>query len=691
MHVAPDFLRTLAIVLGVAALTTVVFQRLKLPVVFGYMLAGLIVGPHVPIPLVADSATVHTLSELGVILLMFSLGLEFSLRRLLRGGWAVLIVAVLETTLMLGLGYTAARLFGWTVLQSVFAGGVIAISSTTIILKAFGEQGVKGRFTELVFGVLIVEDVLAILLLAVLAPVAAGGTLAAAPIGETLVRLGAFLIGLLIAGMLVVPRLMRFVVRLQRPETTLVASIGICFATALLARSIGYSVALGAFLAGSLVEESGEGHAVARLIEPVRDMFVAVFFVAVGMLIEPELVVSHWQAVLVLTLLVMAGKVGAVSVSAFLTGAGTRTALQAGMSLAQIGEFSLILAGVGFAAGVMPPHFYPIVVAVSAITALTTPWFIRFAEPVAAAVDRNLPRPLQTFATLHGTWIESLGEHPETSDDRARMQRTLRVLAIDACVVAALAIGAAVLGHEAAARLTARTGLATGPARLVVVGLAMLAALPFLTGIFRTGRALGQQLAHRAFPDPETGRLDRAAAPRRGMIVAVQMTTVLVVGAPLVAVTQPFLPPFVGLGLFAASLLAMAGALWRSAANLQGHVRAAAEVVVAAIGRHARQEGPLGAERALQRAYELLPGLGEPVSVPLTAAHAAVGLALADLELRGRTGATIIAISRGEQVVLVPDGHQELREGDVVALAGTSEAIEAAKVLLERGTGGSGQ
>lgn len=684
MHVEPDFLKTLAMVLGVAAVTTIVFRRLRLPVVFGYMLAGLLVGPHVPFPMIADSDTVHTLSELGVILLMFSLGLEFSLRRLMRGGWAVLIVAVLEIALMVGFGYTAARLFGWTVLQSIFAGGAIAISSTTIIHKAFGEQRVRGRFTDLVFGVLIVEDVLAILLLAVLTPLSVGGSLSAGPIGETLVRLAAFLAGLLVAGMLIVPRLMRYVVRLQRPETTLVASIGICFATAYLARSIGYSVALGAFLAGSLVEESGEGRVVTRLIEPVRDMFVAVFFVSVGMLIDPGLIARHWPAIAVLAMIVVVGKVGAVSVSAFLTGAGTRTAIQAGMSLAQIGEFSFIIAAAGFAAGVMPPSFYPIVVAVSAITALTTPWFIRYAEPVAAAVDRNLPRPLQTFATLHGTWIESLRERPVSSDERERMRRTLRVLAIDACVVAALAIGTAVLASEGAVRIAARTGMPAVRAQAVVVIAAVLLAVPFLAGIYRTGRALGQQLSRRAFPDPAPHRLDLAAAPRRGMVVAVQLTTVLVVGAPLVAVTQPFLPPFVGLGFFAASLLLMAVAVWRSAANLQGHVRAAAEVVVDALGRHARHEGPQGGEQALRRAYELLPGLGEPESVRIEARHYAVGRKLSELGLRGRTGATIIAISRGEDVVLVPDGHQELRAGDVVALAGTGEAIEAARRLLER-------
>lgn len=684
MHVAPHFLQTLAIVLGVAAVTTIVFQRLRQPVVFGYMLAGLIIGPHVPIPLVADSDTVHTLSELGVIMLMFALGLEFSLRRLVGAGWPVLIVGVLQSTVMLGFGYTAGRLFGWNVLQSIFAGAVIAVSSTTIIVKAYLDLKVQGRVTDLVFGVLIVEDVLSILMLAVLVPLSSGGA-SAVPLGETLVRLGVFLVGVIVVGMLVIPGLMRFVVRMKRPETTLVASIGICFAIALLARSVGYSVALGAFLAGSLVEESGEGKLITHLIEPVRDMFAAVFFVSVGMLLEPRLVAEHWVAVVVFTLLVVFGKVGAVTLIAFLTGAGTRVALQAGMSLAQVGEFSFILASAGYAAGVMPDYFYGIVVAVSAVTTLLTPWLIRFAEPVAAAVDRNLPRPLQTFATLHGTWIESLTEHPETSADRARMRRIVQVLVIDACVIAALAIGTAEMGHPLAARMAARTGLPDGMAQLGVVVAAALLALPFLTGIFRTSRALGQQLARRAFPDPEPGRLDRAAAPRRGMIVAVQLTAVLVVGGPLVAVTQPFLPPFLGLGLLGASLLVLAVALWRSAANLQGHVRAAAEVMVDALGRHARQDGPGGAERALRRAYELLPGLGEPVSVTLTRSHAAVGQALADLELRGRTGATIIAISRGEDVVLVPDGHEELREGDVIALAGTSEAIEAARVLLERG------
>ena len=295
MHDAHEFLKSLTIVLGVAAVTTVVFQRLRQPVVLGYIIAGLIVGPHVPIPLVADPVVVQTLSELGVILLMFSLGLEFSLRRLAEVGPTAGLTALLETSFMIWLGFTIGRLLGWTGLESLFAGAVIAISSTTIIAQAFEEQGVTGKLRQLVLGILIAEDLIAVLLIAVLTGVASGSGLAPGPLAATVARLVGFLVALITVGLLLVPRAMRAVSRLNRRQTTLVASIGICFAVALLAQAFGYSVALGAFLAGSLVAESGEEKHVAHLVEPVRDVFAAVFFVSVGMLIDPRLVARHWQ------------------------------------------------------------------------------------------------------------------------------------------------------------------------------------------------------------------------------------------------------------------------------------------------------------------------------------------------------------------------------------------------------------
>ena len=253
------FLTNLALVLCVAAATSLLFQRLRQPVVFGYLLAGMIIGPHIPVPLVADEGLVHTLAELGVILLMFSLGLEFSLRKLFRVAPTAGIIAVLQSSAMVCLGFGLGRIFGWTVLESVFAGAIIAISSTTIIVKAFAEQKVSGKVTDIVFGVLIIEDLIAILLLAILTAVASGGSLSAWELTRTGMRLAAFLVGLVAVGLLVVPRLIRMTVRLGSPETTLVAAIGISFATALLAITFGYSVALGAFIAGSLVAESGQG------------------------------------------------------------------------------------------------------------------------------------------------------------------------------------------------------------------------------------------------------------------------------------------------------------------------------------------------------------------------------------------------------------------------------------------------
>ncbi|MGH7689982.1 MAG: cation:proton antiporter, partial [Gemmatimonadaceae bacterium] len=396
MHAAPLFLQSLALVFCVAAVTTVLFQRLGQPVVFGYLLAGMILGPHVPVPVAVDSSTAQTLSELGVILLMFSLGLEFRLRRVIQMGVTSGLAALAETSIMLALGYLLAESLGWTPMEAIFAGAVVAFSSTTIVAKAFAGRGMSPALTNSVFGILIIEDLIAIFLLAVLSAVATGSGVTARGLGMTGIRLVTFLAALIGVGLLIVPRLMRMVVRVGRPETTLVTSIGICFGAALLALAFGYSVALGAFIAGTLVAESGEGPGIQRLIEPVRDMFVAIFFVSVGMLIDPHTIVVHWGAVLAFTLLIIGGKVLAVSIGAFLAGRPLRSAVQTGMSLAQIGEFSFIIAGVGLAAGTTRPFLFSIAVIVSAITTYTTPLLIGVAQPVALWIDRRLPRPLQT-------------------------------------------------------------------------------------------------------------------------------------------------------------------------------------------------------------------------------------------------------------------------------------------------------
>jgi len=486
-HILTD----LAIILCVAALTTVVFQRIKQPVVLGYLLAGMIVGPHLPIPLFANEEVAHTLSELGVILLMFSLGLEFNLRRLVRVAATSGLIAGIECSMMFLLGQLASHLLGWGSLESWFTAAIVTISSTTIVVKAFAERGITGKLPEIVFGVLIFEDLVGILLLAILTTVGSGASMSLAALGLTAGKLAGFIVGLLLVGMLVIPRLVRLIVKLGRKETVIVANVGLCFGFALLARAFGYSVALGAFLGGALVSESGEGESIERLIAPVRDVFAAVFFVSVGMLIDPKLIAQHWVAVVVLTAVVVLGKVMGVSIGTFLAGYGVRLSVQAGMSLAQIGEFSFIIAGLGLSLGATRHFLYPVAVAVSALTTLLTPWLIRGSDSVAAYLDRRLPQSLQTYAALYGSWLERLRAPRETSDGRSTIRRLIRRLCLDLAVLAALAIGAALAGPHAETLAHARIGMARPVARWLVLALSVLLVSPFLLGAVRLARALG--------------------------------------------------------------------------------------------------------------------------------------------------------------------------------------------------------
>jgi CPA2 family monovalent cation:H+ antiporter-2 len=681
MHAPHEFLETLAIVLCVAAVTTVLFQRFKQPVVLGYLLAGMVVGPYVPIPLEAESRTVESLAELGVILLMFSLGIEFSLSKLMRVGPTAGFVAILQCSLLMWLGYLAGQAFGWSRIECFYAGAIVAISSTTIIVKAFEEQKIQAEFTHIVFGILIVEDLIAILLITVLMAISTGKQVSGMELFQTAGRLATFLTILLVAGLLTVPRLIRAVVRLDRGETTLVASVGLAFGFALLAAYFEYSVALGAFLAGALVAESGVEKRVEHLVRPVRDIFAAIFFVSVGMLIDPAEVAANWLVVLAFLLVVLVGNLVAVPVGVFLTGRSVQTSVKTGMSLAQIGEFSFIIAGVGVAAGVIDKLLYSTAVAVSGITTLLTPWLIRAAPGVAAWVDKKMPRSLQTFSALYASWLEQ-STAGAASVEVARLRRAIRWLIVDAVVIAAIVIGASVEMDRIVAIATSRLPLADNSAKLAVIAGAAALATPFLIGMVRVARYVGFELAGRAFPPAAKAQLDLAAAPRRLLVTTLQLAIVLLVGLPLVAVTQPFLPPFRGAIVLLMLLIVLAIAFWRGATNMQGHTRAGAQALAEALARQTRLGRESTGTQFLENTHEILAGLGSPVPVKIRPENAVVGKTLAEIKLRGLTGATVLAIQRGDQSVVVPSGSARLQAGDVLAVAGTHDAVAAAKELL---------
>jgi len=359
--------------------------------------------------------------------------------------------------------------------------------------------------------------------------------------------------------------------------------------------------------------------------------------------------------------------------------------VQAGMSLAQIGEFSFIIAGVGLSSGATRDFLYPVAVAVSAITTLTTPWLIRAAGPVAEWVDRKLPPPLQTFVSLYGSWIERLRRSGAAAPELSATRRLVRLLLLDAVLIIAIVIGASLEAGRSAALIHESTGLSDRLARAVVPTVAAIIGLPLLIGLTRTARHLGVELAQKAIPVSKAGDVDVGAAPRRALVVTLQLAILAVIAIPIVAITLPFLPSY-RYALAPLALVAIpAVAFWRSAMNLQGHAKAGAEVIAMKLGSgmaDAPADGDDAVAADMERVRLALPGLGDPVSVRVGDSSPASDRTLAELNLRGVTGATVLAILRDGEQVLVPSGHDRVRSGDVLAVAGSEESVAAARELL---------
>lgn len=389
----PKLIADLALILGAGIITTLLFRRLKQPLVLGYIIAGFLVGPHVSIvPTVIDEENVKTLAEIGVIFLLFSLGLEFSFKKLLRVGGAASITATVEIVAIIVLGYFVGRWMGWSVMDSMFLGGLLASSSTTIIIRAFDELGVKRKqFAGIVFGVLIVEDIVVILLMVLLSTMAVTQQFDGTEMISVVLKLLFFLAIWFMTGIFLLPTFLRLAKKLLDEETLLILSIGLCLGMVVLATQIGFSAELGAFVMGSILAETTSAEKIEHLFKPVKDLFGAVFFVSVGMLIDPAAMVEHRWAILWVTLLTIFGKMTSTTIGALLSGQPLKQSIQVGMSMAQIGEFAFIVATLGITLKVTSDFLFPVAVGVSAITTFTTPYFIKFSEPFYNFIRRILP------------------------------------------------------------------------------------------------------------------------------------------------------------------------------------------------------------------------------------------------------------------------------------------------------------
>ncbi|MGA9739445.1 cation:proton antiporter, partial [Candidatus Binatus sp.] len=670
------FLEDLAMVLCVAAITTIIFQKIRQPVVVGYLIAGLIVGPNLPIPLLADSDRIRTLSELGVILLMFALGLEFSVRKLIRLGPTSGFITALQVSFMIWLGYVCGRALGWTPLESIFTGALLSISSTTIVAKAYEETPVSERVRELVFGVLLAEDLTAVVELAILTTLASGASVSASLMTVTIARLILFLVAFVGIGFMVVPPFVRLVVRMGRPETTLVAVVGICFAFAVLAEHAGYSVALGAFLAGSLVAESGQAAQIEHLVAPLRDIFGAVFFVSVGMMIDPALVEQHWPALIVLTAAVIGGKIFGVTFASVLSGVGAKTSIEAGMSLAQIGEFSFIIAGAGLKTGATRDFLYTLAVALSAITTFLTPYMIRSSIPVAEFVSERLPPPLKVLEALYDSWFERIRNAGQPARDANSIGRPIAAIVSSAVLIGAILIVNELDPLDVTSMVASLEHLSYFTAGLYVDLFALLLCAAPAAAMYFASRRLATALASRAFAELPP----RGASAVKALIELLQITILLVAAVPLLAIVQPFMEPVEGIGIIVITIALMIVVVTRSARQMQGQIRNAARLIATALrGTRAGAEG---------ESYEV-PGIGMITPVSLRAYSDSVGRSLAELDLHTNSGAVVVAIGRGDAEVVVPTGEEILRSGDILELVGSSAAVAAARRLLDTPRRGS--
>jgi CPA2 family monovalent cation:H+ antiporter-2 len=672
-----SFLQDLAIVMIVAGLVTIVFHRLKQPVVLGYILAGVIIGPHTPpLPLIANDETIQTLSELGIIFLMFSLGLEFSLRKLKQVGATAFIGATLAILVMLCAGYSLGQAFGWSSIDSIFLGAILSISSTTIVIKALAELGLnKKPFAQLIFGVLIVEDILAIVMIALLSGFATTGSFAFADIGITVLQLGSFLGILLVAGLILVPRLLNYVARFKSNEMLLITVLGLCFGVSLLAVRLEYSVALGAFLIGAVIAEARQIARIEMLLEPLRDMFSAVFFVSIGLLIDPVLLGRYAGPILAITAVVIVGQVLSCSLGVFLAGHDRQTSLRVGMGLAQIGEFSFIIAALGMSLKVTSGFLYPIAVAVSALTTLTTPYLIKNSDSVIEWFDRVAPLPLKRWLDFYTRWTSELAEGERHFGLRLARKWGWQI-ALNLIFITGIFIAAGAMRSWGLTWWPEIPRGEDGVKAALWLG-AMLLSLPLLIAVFRKLSALAMLLSEmsvtRVAGGVNTNSLRSLVA---NTIVAAGCIMLVLI---ILLLSSTILPSWKLLFVQALIVAVTAILLRRSFTKLYSKAQFALQETLAQAPVHRHDAGGTTLPAMMRDAQIATIRIGKAASI--------AGKLIGELRLRTNTGASIVGIQRGDESIINPGPDEELRADDEVLLLGSETHLDAARKLLSRQAG----
>lgn len=670
MEHSSSFVQDLALVAGVAGVTGYLSRLLRQPSILGYLLAGLIVGPYLPVPLFADPARVHSLSEFGVVLVMFAVGLEFRIQKFLEVLPISGLTALIEITALAVSGYFLGRAFGWTELASIFLGACLCISSTMAVSKIFEQQPVTEDSRRTVFGVLVLQDVAAIALIAVTTALAEGANASFEQVLGILGKLLAVLLFIVGVGMFGIPRVVRGLVALGSRETLVVGAVGLCFAFAVFAEQLGYSAALGAFLAGILVAESGEGHKVDRAMASLRDVFAAVFFVSIGMSVDPLLAWKYLDTSLIVLCVVILAQFVSVSLGGLLSGGGLRRSGYAGLALGQIGEFAFIISAIGVAARVVGPELQPVLVTVAVLSTFTTALLLRHSDAVIGRMDRLLPSRLHRLLAVYESWLEDIrvkkdqGRHP--------LARVIRAIVFDLLLMVVMVFAFRAWEPEIHAFFVDTLSLPAEHSYSLATFALGMALVPLIITLIWGARRVAQVLVTRVF--------DEEPSSARRFLQGVLLSCALaVVGIPVAAL----LGPVMGAELVWPSLLiavALAALLvWRQAGVLDDELQSGGAVMLRAIA----EQGLPDAEHESHNPP--LAGLTNLLEVTLAESDYAVGRTLAELQLRSLTGASVVALSGPRHSVHLPTGMEALEQQDKLFVAGCRSDQEAAESLLRLG------
>jgi CPA2 family monovalent cation:H+ antiporter-2 len=650
----------LGLILITAGVVTLIFKFLKQPLVLGYIVAGFLVGPHfIVFPSVADLNNITVWSEVGVIILLFALGIEFSFKKLMNVGATAGVAGIISIVSMLLIGYLAGLMMGLSEIASIFFGGMLSMSSTTIIIKAFGDMGLqKKRFARIVFGVLIVEDLAAILMMVVftaLATVHSASTSGAKGIIGTTLILGVFVLTCFVAGIFLIPTALKRLKKFLSDETLLIVSVGLCLGMVIFSDHMGYSAALGAFMMGAILAETVEAKRIEHLINPLKDLFGAIFFVSVGMMIVPASLVEYAGTIALVTVIVLVGRIIFDSLGVLASGESLKTSLQAGMSLAQIGEFSFIIATLGMNLKVLDDFIYPVIVTVSVITTFTTPYCIKLSEPFYNFIEKRFPDKWHVLLNGYGA------SQYKTINEPSVMKTVMRTILPSFFIYTSfLAVIAILSSRFAIPFIVEKIPSVAGSALAAVLCVGLMA--PFI--IEMTGRKENKAIYRELW---DTHTLNKT------LILALMLLKLSVCTGFVMYILLFIFPQYKALILLASIIITAIIVM------IQGYMAQTGIMERRFIGNFSNSEGAFNEDNKKKLNNNNI-HLEEIVVSPDASI---VGKTLAELALFNNAGANIVSIERGSERMNIPDKDTMLFPHDRLIVAATDEDLNELMTALD--------